>query len=102
MALIRCPECSNEISDNATGCPKCGYPIQSATPQPPKNDLDALLKETLARDGKISAIKLYRERTSAGLAEAKNYVERLEAGLPPGEAGPPGAAGKPRGCFSLI
>lgn len=28
MALIKCPECNQSISDKATKCPKCGYPIQ--------------------------------------------------------------------------
>lgn len=28
MALIRCPECSNEVSDSAELCPNCGYPIK--------------------------------------------------------------------------
>lgn len=27
MALIKCPECGNEISDKAAACPNCGYPI---------------------------------------------------------------------------
>lgn len=27
MALIKCPECDREISDKATACPHCGYPI---------------------------------------------------------------------------
>lgn len=27
MALIRCPECKREISDQAASCPECGYPI---------------------------------------------------------------------------
>ena len=36
----------------------------------------------LARRGqKIQAIKLYREQTGAGLAEAKDAVERMERGL---------------------
>lgn len=29
MALIKCPECGNEVSDKAASCPKCGYPIQN-------------------------------------------------------------------------
>ena len=29
MALIKCPECGNQISDKATSCPHCGYPIAS-------------------------------------------------------------------------
>lgn len=28
MALIRCPECKNSVSNQAHTCPKCGYPIQ--------------------------------------------------------------------------
>ena len=29
MALIKCPECSNEISDQADVCPKCGYELRT-------------------------------------------------------------------------
>lgn len=28
MAMIKCPECGNEISDKAIKCPKCGYPMK--------------------------------------------------------------------------
>ena len=27
MALIKCPECGKEISDKASICVNCGYPI---------------------------------------------------------------------------
>lgn len=27
MALIDCPECEKKISDKATSCPNCGYPL---------------------------------------------------------------------------
>lgn len=93
MALTKCPECSHEVSDKAINCPKCGYPLQPAASQPPSH-LDALIKQTLSQDGKIAAIKLYRERHgNVGLAEAKQYVERLEAGLPPGAVSTRGKAG---------
>ncbi len=37
MALINCPECGTEISDKATTCIKCGYPIGNKTNlEPPK------------------------------------------------------------------
>ena len=29
MALIKCPECNNKISDQALSCPKCGYSLKS-------------------------------------------------------------------------
>jgi hypothetical protein len=28
MALIKCTECNNEVSDKASTCPKCGAPIK--------------------------------------------------------------------------
>ena len=28
MALIKCPECNKEISDKASSCPHCGYPLE--------------------------------------------------------------------------
>ena len=28
MALIKCPECGKEVSDNASSCPNCGFPIK--------------------------------------------------------------------------
>lgn len=27
MALIKCPECNRDVSDNATACPHCAYPL---------------------------------------------------------------------------
>ncbi len=30
MALVKCPECSNDISDQAVSCPSCGYPCRDA------------------------------------------------------------------------
>lgn len=37
MALIQCPECGRNVSDQATSCPGCGAPLQTqpaAQPQP--------------------------------------------------------------------
>lgn len=34
MALIACPECSKEISDQASACPHCGNPL-AVVPEPP-------------------------------------------------------------------
>ncbi|MDR1855467.1 MAG: zinc-ribbon domain-containing protein [Azoarcus sp.] len=32
MALIKCPECGNDVSTEAATCPKCGAPIKPAAP----------------------------------------------------------------------
>ncbi len=31
MAIIKCPECSKEISDKAKSCPNCGCPLEEMT-----------------------------------------------------------------------
>jgi ribosomal protein L7/L12 len=46
------------------------------------------IKAEIAAGNKITAIKLYRDATGAGLAEAKQAVELIAAGKPP----PTGAA----------
>ena len=33
MALVKCLECDNMISDQAETCPKCGYPLKKLNPQ---------------------------------------------------------------------
>ena len=30
MALIPCPACSNQVSEAAVACPRCGHPIAGA------------------------------------------------------------------------
>lgn len=32
MALINCPECGKEISEQASNCPHCGYAIKPDSP----------------------------------------------------------------------
>jgi TM2 domain-containing membrane protein YozV len=34
VALIACPECKSNVSDQAVGCPQCGYPIRSLAAAP--------------------------------------------------------------------
>lgn len=37
MALIKCPECNKEISDQAKFCPSCGYGLNSMSVEEKKN-----------------------------------------------------------------
>lgn len=34
MALIKCSECGNEVSDKAASCPKCGNPVAATSEKP--------------------------------------------------------------------
>jgi ribosomal protein L7/L12 len=45
------------------------------------------IKAEIAAGNKIAAIKLYRDATGAGLAEAKEAIELIAAGKPPKAAG---------------
>lgn len=45
-------------------------------------DLDDAVRTLLAEGKLIPAVKLVRERTGFGLKDAKEYVDRLQAGLP--------------------
>ncbi|MCP5065311.1 MAG: ribosomal protein L7/L12 [bacterium] len=49
-----------------------------APPVPPDAEALDAVRPILARDGKIAAIKAYRELTQTGLREAKLAVETLE------------------------
>src|SRR5215510_16590745 len=46
------------------------------------------IRAEIAAGNKIQAIKLYREATGAGLAEAKEAIELIAAGKPPREGAP--------------
>ena len=60
------------------------------------SDLVLLIKETAMREGKIAAIKLYREKSPGmGLAEAKEYVDQITAGSSAGK-------GVKSGCLGLL
>lgn len=36
MSLIKCPECSREVSDLASSCPHCGFPLNKMEMKPSK------------------------------------------------------------------
>jgi len=74
-----CTHCGSALEDGARFCGHCGAPAGSdgvvATGGP-----DDAVRERLAAGDKIGAIKLYREATGLGLAEAKAAVETIESG----------------------
>lgn len=48
MALINCPECSNQISDKCKACPHCGYPMteNDISSVQPQNEPEPVLVQT--------------------------------------------------------
>ena len=53
-------------------------PIQAPPPQLTSENLDQQIRDLLARNQKIVAVKLVRQHTGLGLKEALDYVERVE------------------------
>ena len=48
MSLIRCPECSREnVSDEATACPGCGYPIKQWLKEIQQNKVEETENKTV-------------------------------------------------------
>ncbi|MBE6053127.1 MAG: 50S ribosomal protein L7/L12 [Clostridium sartagoforme] len=41
-------------------------------------NIDDELRDTIANEGKIKAIKIYREHTGLGLKESKEYIDNLD------------------------
>ena len=67
----------------------------------PENTL-TLIKDALFRGQKIEAIKLYREATNVGLAEAKTEVEKMEADLRASSPEKFTAPATKTGCFGVL
>ncbi len=67
----------------------------------PENKLGPI-KEALFCGQKIEAIKLYREATSAGLAQAKTAVENLEMDLRATSPEKYTAPASGKGCLGVV
>ena len=46
MALIKCPECGKEISDQAPACIHCGFPLNKMEPKSVDSSLNVVLKRS--------------------------------------------------------
>ncbi len=85
--MTKCRLCDHPNPTGVDRCEKCGTWIDSQGEQPaqtpsdtaPPDEFEAQLLAELQAGRKISAIKLYREKTREGLKEAKDAVEELAA-----------------------
>lgn len=116
-APLRCPTCSAPLDlppehASTVRCPYCGAGVllteraghvEAAASHERHTDAIAEVLRHLRAGNKILAIKVYRERFGTGLREAKDAVERLEAGQPAGSL-PAAKAGSGAivGCALLV
>ncbi len=50
MALINCPECGNKVSDKASACPKCGWPLSEMNTSSANNPENIMTTENIDID----------------------------------------------------
>jgi hypothetical protein len=125
MALTRCPQCSEELSDKVTTCPNCGYSLREhateAVPTRPAQEGSAVIpkpeaagkateasvpagieerfRQVHAEQGPIQAIKYWRQVTGASLAQAKAFYDQEKAA---GRLGEPQPRSKGSGCLVAL
>ena len=58
MALINCPECKKEISDQSANCPNCGYPMKSLQDETLKTENKKGFKEIWNKLGTYERISV--------------------------------------------
>ena len=65
MALIKCPECGNSVSDKAKTCPNCGFAVSDAS-----NDL---IRIKIDRDPScaFTEIRIFARKGNALLAKVR-------------------------------
>ena len=85
VASLNCPSCGASLDTAGSAsvkCPYCGTvaiipeQLRQSIPEKP-SEAFADVAELMHRGRIIEAIKLYRQKTGATLAEAKDFVNRL-------------------------
>src|SRR5258707_1734151 len=85
MAMVNCMFCDHDNPPGLSRCRNCGaeLPETTAPVMPIDDDLEVRVRSLMDEGQKIEAIKLYRERTGAGLKESKDAVEAIGRGQRP-------------------
>jgi ribosomal protein L7/L12 len=83
--MVRCTICAHDNPPGLPRCQDCGAELPASTGPALRvaDDLAAQVRSLTEAGRKIEAIKLFRERTGAGLKEAKDAVEAIERGQAP-------------------
>ena len=78
--MTKCPSCGEDNPPGVGLCKHCGGPIsmeEDTLPEVPPGSLEEQILGLLRARKKIEAVKLYREKTGAGLKKAVLAVETL-------------------------
>lgn len=77
MALFKCPECDNKVSDKASACPKCGCPIEIILSEIEKYKTDAF-KTNKHLEGMNQNNRINKKYKGYNLAFDNNVYRELE------------------------
>lgn len=83
MALIRCPDCGREVSNQAKACPFCGCPIGSASPGVLRVELRTFLKlignvgMTVSYEGETVRLSRGYYKDFSVPADGKKHIAKL-------------------------
>jgi ribosomal protein L7/L12 len=80
--MVRCTSCAHDNPPGLPRCLDCGADLPASTSPALRvdDDLVARVRSLMEAGQKIEAIKLFRERTGAGLKESKDAVEAIQRG----------------------
>lgn len=78
MALIKCIECNNDVSEFADSCPHCGCPVSMSKRANQNNKIDNSKYSVILSQRGVSPVKTIdkiRKVTGLSLAEGKRIVD---------------------------
>jgi hypothetical protein len=100
-----CSACGATLTEGARFCAACGAAVAPAAPSPAGGagtPLENDVRDLLRKGQKIEAIKLVREHTGFDLRQAKERVEAIAAGMPPGSIPAHSDRGTCLGCLAML
>jgi DNA-directed RNA polymerase subunit RPC12/RpoP len=77
MAVIQCPECSGQVSDQDVKCPHCGHPLDK-TKAAPAEDWRERFRRIHSEKGLVEAI-LYLRTIGVSDSEMRAFLQKEDA-----------------------
>lgn len=77
MALVKCPECGAEVSDAATSCPHCGYPLIAEISPKKRPAFNPKVIVALILVIVVCAVSFFAYRASVRNSIRKAYIDNL-------------------------
>ena len=94
MAIIQCPECGKNVSDAATVCPNCGFPIHKENADKPRrNKILLIIVVVIVLVAIAGAVVFFLTQTASKKSDGENSVSSAETSKTEEEASASSKAG---------